>query len=878
MSNKVPACVAVALSLVLAVWSIAARADSPGSVWILHATDVHPLVDVISAATRPVDKARIEAQIATQQPLNLAALKDLLAQARTLVGIEGEPRLLVLSGDIDADPCWIAGIAPQDKDENRSDIIAKCLAGYDATQGKVRAAQIKGLVDALATSPIHDIYIVPGSNDVAREDASANALKSFAAFVTDIQKGLTDSKSPVRLRNLSGCYAGGADSECVADIADTSYRIVALPSYSFKNADEKALALNDKIQTEQLAKFSTLIAAAAEAHRRVIVVSHVPNIDDPYDLGQLEFSGNTRVRGDAKVDKRSVTTAWNVTKPVLDAWLSAVSSDNVAAILAGHLYDSHKEVYRSPYAWSKPDPYSGDREKLLLTPPLSVKNQDASPIQARGASLIELRPDRVRRELIWYDPATHSFTADRPIHPPKTHDGGGGWRFGPASLRHAALWIWRLGDPDVNKFSVLLIAFLAAFLTVARIWQIPPPDNPFAGAAAAALAAPASGGAPAQAPAPPAFEASPFAGNFGKTVTAGLGGLVAETVLKSLSTSTATHDKEFYVIWFVIFFSTMLVASAAVQALVEALRIRFAIRPSVTLPEPRADDWWTRLVRRVKYWIGRAWYWARSMHLPLIVFVDTFVNRLQGRNQTLTSEFQRLIVAQHNNVIRVVEIVRGHLSEVIESEIKLRRSPASPPGDPNGPPPDVRVNISVMSTDRSWVFYIATAPGSSLKKFPRRSVAWVSVFTGKIRWYRKPYRTTAAPEGGTVFSRVVLFDNTAGTIPNDESQIQLQSHYQPREEDYDAFVMFPVPWPRRSFEENRVIGAIHISFHEEGDFERIWKLGSDPVMKTPYTYANEEQMLTASPAVGRAIREAIDLLAGAFEGFNENVYWYSKKG
>jgi hypothetical protein len=895
MWTRISACIALALSAALGGWSIPARASSPSSVWILHATDVHPFVDVIPATPKPEDKARIE----KQRSLNVAALKDLLARAPALIGVEGEPRLIVLSGDIDADPCWIAGVPLERATEIRGEVVAKFISCVVAAS---RTAQIQVLVDALADSPIHDIYIVPGNNDIARESAGVDGLKYFATFVADIQAGLAAKKSPVRLRNLSGCYAGGADTECVADIADTSYRLVALPSYSFKNTDAPALSANDKVQLEQLTKFSTLMTAAAAAHRKVIVVTHVPNIDDPYDVGRKEFSAVDKTREDTKVDKRSPTSTWNVTKPVLDAWLAAVTSDNVAAILAGHLHDSHKEVYRFPYTWAPVDPYSGDRDKLLLTPPLSVKSQDASPIQARGAALIELLPDRVRRELIWYEPGTHSFTADREIHPAKLRDGGRG-RFLPdvvrhplRSIRHAMLRIWHLGQADVNHLSVLLIAFLVAFLTVARIWQIPPPDNPFAGAATAALttSTSASGGATTTVTAPVVFEASPFAGNFGKTVIAGLGGLVAETVLQSVSTTTATNHKEFYVIWFIVFFLTMLLISAVGQAVVEALRIQFAIRPAVTLGEGRAADWWVRLGRRVKYWIGRLWAWIRSLHLPLIVFLDTFFNRLQGRNQTLTSEFQKLIVDEHNKVLGVIEIIRRQLNELIEAELRKLRPPdlASPPAVDRDEASDVRVNISVMSADRAAVFYIATAPGSSVKKFTRRSVAWISVFTGRIRWYRKQYRLIDADGGGDVFSKVVLFDNTAEIIPNDEAQILLQSHYQPRDEDYEAFAVFPVPWPRRAFDAARVVGAIHVSFHRQGDFDRLWRIEPDPVLgerdpddKTDtsanrYVYKYEDRLLNQwsnSPAVAAAIRDALELLAGAFQGFNENVYWYSRK-
>jgi hypothetical protein len=282
------------------------------------------------------------------------------------------------------------------------------------------------------------------------------------------------------------------------------------------------------------------------------------------------------------------------------------------------------------------------------------------------------------------------------------------------------------------------------------------------------------------------------------------------------------------------------------------------------------------------------------LHLPFIVFLDTFSNRLQGRNQTLTSEFQKLIVDEHNKIVGVIEIIRRQLNELIEAELRKMRplDLASPPAADVDESPAVRVNISVMSADRAWVFYVARAPGSSLKKFPRRSVAWVSVFAGKIRWYLKEYKNARATDGTEVFPKIVLLDNTAGTIPDDEPTVLLSSHYQPREEDYEAFVVFPVPWPRRSFEGNRVFGAIHISFHRQGDFERIWRISPDPVLGEPesasppvstdrYEYKYEDRMLGGwckdAPAVAAGIRDALELLASAFQGFNENVYWYSRK-
>src|SRR5437867_7221446 len=217
-----------------------------------------------------------------------------------------------------------------------------------------------------------------------------------------------------------------------------------------------------------------------------------------------------------------------------------------------------------------------------------------------------------------------------------------------------------------------------------------------------------------------------------------------------------------------------------------------------------------------------------SLRLPLVVLVDTFVNRIQGRNQTLTSVFEKLVIDEHENVVGVIDTIRRQLKNRIDAELTDKKKAAAGAGKApaaQASPTDVRVNISVLSADGSTVFYIAATAGSAVKEFTRRSVAWVSVVTGKIRWYLKTYKTDADK-----FSKIVLYDNRAETIPDDEKLIMLQSHYQPRDEDYEAFVVFPVPWPRRGRDDRRVTGAIHISFRNESDFQAVWSINPDPVL------------------------------------------------
>ncbi len=855
-----------------------AAAQTPGpaqktDAWILHVTDPHLFVDALSDKDRqdaqkdPAKKRKTD-KIDRQRRLNADALKDLLSRANTFVGAEGEPRLVLLTGDFDVDPCWSA-VPPEQKDENSPDVAKKCLTDVDKAQ---RDNQVKQLTELFAASSVPDVYLLPGNNDIARELADDASLTYFGALIDEVRKALAEKKSGVRLHNLAGCYAGAADSECYADIAGTPYRLVALPSHSFKNATKSVFDANAPLQEKQMEKFASLMAQARTNGKRVLVAAHVPDIDDPFFMAQDVYAAQQRQRPDAKVPNRSPWSTWNVTQPVIDAWTKAVESDDVAGVLAGHLHDSHKEIYSQPYSWSTPDAARSANRKLFLAPPLAVQLQDSSPIQARGFSLVHLLGDHVERRLYWYDAAARSFSADMRLWPTAPDKR---W-FSSGRIRHAVRWLWNLGAPEtaLMRMAILLIAFLAAYLTVMTIWQIPPAENPLAASSSSAGADKKSESQP---PAQkPAFEPSPFANNLGKTVIAGLGGLAAETVLKSLDgKAPSAGDKEFYIIWFVLFFFVLLFGLAFFRGVAEAFRTRLAIiYYTLERGSARRDAFWFDKFRMwASYWIHRLARWIFSLRVPLLTLFDTFINLIQGRNQTMTRALADTIIEQQRNVVRVANTIRQQLDQAIELrllKVKLGQPSNAQPAPGSTlelNPVDVRVNISVLSADQSSVFYIAREPGSAIKEFNKRSVAWVSVFTGRIRWYKNGYK--AEPW----FKDVVLFDNRDHTIAGDEDQVLLASHYQPRDQDYEAFVMFPFPWPQRGFGTDYVKGAIHISFRHQSDFERLWKIDPDPIPAAK-EYRDHQKMLEdwCDPELRAELKQKLIVLGELLRGFNENVY------
>jgi hypothetical protein len=400
--------------------------------------------------------------------------------------------------------------------------------------------------------------------------------------------------------------------------------------------------------------------------------------------------------------------------------------------------------------------------------------------------------------------------------------------------------------------AVISIALLTAFLTVVAIWQIPLSDDPLAKKVKEDNAENKSN----------ATDASPFTSRFGKTIVAGLGGLVVTEVAKTLGNQTPTADtKWYYIVCFIFFFFLLLLSLNFVRAVAEALRARVAIVHYPLARPARQTDSLGKFLDWMFYWFMRTLHWFFSLRVPTLTFFDTFINLIQGKNQTTTRAFADAIVDQQRNVVRVADAIRTNLNALLETKISQLA------GAPSDSRPRVRVNISVLSSDQSTVFYISRTPDSALIPFTKNSVAWVSVFTGQIRWYESSYKSK--PD-------IVLFDNQSGTIAGAKSELKLSEYYQDRQEDYEAFIILPVPWPQRGFGTKYVKGAIQISFRKDTDFRNIWSASDvDVANQVPHTYPRQERMLEdwcSNTEVRTSLNDAVGILGELLRGFNEVIY------
>lgn len=893
------------------------REHEDRGIWFVHATDPHLFLKALQVDEKKDAKGAKEEREKKnkQEELNQKALTDMLKRIVSLPDSEGPPAFLVLTGDLGIDPCEIPkagsqpatattaeeGIPPPGEtpngDKQRPKDKRSAQDCVNAAKTEDRKGQIDKIAELLGESPVPNIYLVAGNNDIAKESAGGEALKYFNTFIDDVQKELIKNKSSVVLHNLTRCYAPGGDpAGCYSDV-DPQYRLIGFPSYSFKGAKDEAGLDHDQTQEEQFARFRQLLGDARKAGRKVLVVTHTPQMDDPFALAQQRYVNPASTpaetatlaatptpaetvtpaknpKKEAETNKSSSVATWKVSEKLLDDWKDVIASDSIAGVFAGHLHDSHKEIYRPPYAWS-----SGSQtafHKLFLAPPLAIKNQTDSPIQARGFSLVHLQPDRIESRVFWYDSETRAFTPDSKAKPrcERPHF----WRSFCQCPRSILIWLWNLDQADTAmvRMAVLLIAFLTAFLTIVAIWQFPPGSDRFAEDKKdenASRTAPNASNASA--------DSSPFSNRFGKTVIAGLSGLAVTEIAKALGNEKSTVDTRwYYIVWFILFFFFLLLLLNFWRALVEASRARVAVI-HYPLGLPGSVGTWDRFT-----------YWLSSLRVPLLTFSDTFINLIQGKNQTRTKVFEDRIVDQQKNVIRVADAIRTSLSHLIEARVRQGRQDAASPPVSSGPVPLpnelnlVRVNISVLSKDQTNVFYVSRAPGSSHSQFPTKSVAWVSVFTGQIRWYQSAYQ----PD----IEEIVLFDNhkrnERRVIPDENDLLMFKDYYQIRDdEDYKAFVVFPVPSPRRGFGSDYVKGAIHISFRRDSDFDCIWdgnvikpveKADAEPVADSPAKpppiyYRAPQRMLEdwcMDDGIRAALSNSIAALGELLRGFNEIIY------
>lgn len=849
-------------ALLWACGSGASSDDQPG-VWFVHATDPHVFEEPEYAEA--------------QEPINQRAFRRLLETLETLPDSDAEPAFLLLTGDL--------GFGEE--------------AGEREEGG--RESRIRRLAELLSARPDLDVYWVPGNKDIRDGEPSVALLREAHLFLAAVQERV--SAQGITLHDLTACYLGdpGLQGPCTADIAGTRFRLIGFPTSSFTYRqpdtddgedegqrggtgesmppapdDAGTLPVADRsgagdgaegglsaagsetgggsdrkdLHGAWMERLAGLVEAAGRDGKRVLVATHIPELNDPYLQAQaliaLPSAGPVRV-----------PSAWRVPAELFERWRGIVASPTVARVLAGHFHDPHREIYRPPYTWEHDPPGApvvarADRGKIWLAPPLGIRLQDASPIQARGFALIGLAGSHIERRLYWYDAVRDAFTRETPEVAAAT--GGGPSR--PLLIARAWRWFWNLPGPDqpLQKSAVLLIALTAAFLTIVAVWRIPPPDT--------RLASSDPKGAKDDAGAPVTKNQGPFDNNFANTVLGGLSGLVGVAFIDTFWESSDLDLKTFYIVCYLALFLILLLLYSVLRGVAEVTRSRVASgqrvewqrwrKPEAGQPQParrlpqvaasksgkpsnetqpgqpepkrkaggeqavRSEQtaegendgavlWPDRGESRSGYWVRRFGRWVLSLRSAFLVFFDTVFNVIQGRNQLETAVLGKTIVDLQESLVATVDRIAEEIQRAI-------RYALAEEGCTIGLA-ECRVNISVLAADGKSLSYVSLSRGSLQRPFGQRSVAWLAVMIGEARWWKASYEPKQ--------EEIEIYDNRAKKLPDWEHSIKLGSVFEIRGPlDYEAFVVLPLPWFRGGREHTR--GAVHISLAKEKYLDLLW--------------------------------------------------------
>lgn len=851
-----------------ALFHVGCRGPAPEEkgVSFVHATDPHLFHE---SKKNWDDRIRLR-----QEELNQKSFEDLIRTLGSIPGTKVEPSFLVMTGDFGLDrfsaelqaqpvetqqpPSPVVSPLAENPQANETASDSEELetaTGSATSSGSQRgpsfnaASAVEYLISTLGKSPVKEIYLVPGNNDVDGESPAGPPVLAMQRFWSRVQRGLAGTG--VTLHDLTACYfEGGQPSSCFADIDGTSYRLIGFPSHSFKDGVSES---RPQVQMEQLQTLTSLVDQAARQGKQALILTHIPELDDPKAIADREF-GLLQRKLAPDSPAWAETSAWDVRAVAFEKWKKAVESSAVVGVLAGHFHDSHKEVYRKPYDWSTPAADRADLRKLYLAPPLSVRYQDQSPIQARGFSLFQLAEQNPpRRTLYWYSRNRGTFEPE----PMRVQPSSFTW---PAAAR----WYWTVtGEAaDLARAAVIAIAFLAAFLTILQLWEVPPAKTPLAGPAAQDSNPQAANGT---------NSSGALQGNFAKTVIAGLGGMLALSFLKAIWDTPILDAEAYYILLFVTFFFGFLILYAILQSLIEALRSRlvtqYTVRPwRHREPARREGESSTRRSIRLfrhwlTYWQSRTWHWLLSLRILLLILFDTFFNVLRGRNQLQTVVFAKTIINLHRSIIRAADRIREEVEAVLLEALKE----VGPVSDE-----DVRVSVSVLSQNEETLFYVAREKGSLARGFDKRSVAWVSVYTGQARWWKKSYD-----------AEVELFKNSGTSFPLLEGGVILLDEYYQRRpgSDYAAFIVLPVPWSHRDASDGVRKAGIQISFRDESHLAALFESIDDASGNPAYDgwegllrKDTREAPRVEDNQLRNVLLHSLEVLEELFADFNETVF------
>jgi hypothetical protein len=269
------------------------------------------------------------------------------------------------------------------------------------------------------------------------------------------------------------------------------------------------------------------------------------------------------------------------------------------------------------------------------------------------------------------------------------------------------------------------------------------------------------------------------------------------------------------------------------------------------------------------YWVGRFFRLVASARVAVLVFLDTVLGILLGRNQLRSAVWEDAIVNLHWSLYEALERERQDLERALQAALdgEAAREVVRKRGSAGGGL--FRVGISLISPDESALTYVVMSRGSLVSRFSRTSVAWVAAKTGRVRWWKQGHETDA---------QRVLY---AGRLDGQDVELKLKDYFEPRtRSSYEAFLVVPLPIDRRDLGPGHRKGAIHISLRYRELFDVLWPgvdpdpaPGADTAGARAPGYENWERVFSPSNGcLGPLLENAAEVAGIVLQRFNPDIF------
>jgi 3',5'-cyclic AMP phosphodiesterase CpdA len=259
--------------------------------------------------------------------------------------------------------------------------------------------------DFLSKSDVKVWILLPGNNDLM--DEMPITVSCFHKFVRRLQYELGKSKTILDFAPEKSKQASLVLGNChFFGFENASFKNNNTTNYLEKVEGVQKGILNDLKDEMEHSKPLTA-SRNSDPHYYAYIFCHIPDVSDPYlhSMNDEELRKKLDNPGNRKSDGPFRRSAWTVTDETRELWNKIIEHKELKGVFAGHFHSHVRSQYQS-LNWVKGPEYpSMLSHKLMICPPIAIKDQVIEPEKARGFRDVSVSNETgaVTSEIVWLE-------------------------------------------------------------------------------------------------------------------------------------------------------------------------------------------------------------------------------------------------------------------------------------------------------------------------------------------------------------------------------------------------------------------------------------------------------------------------------------------